>query len=121
MSINFETDLWQNCEILKYTFFAPYSFDHNHHHPLFSPDTSTLRQNPVTNCVFIFVLLVPSRFRAIFNRPLIQNIARSKIQFQIEKFKLGLSNIEIGIDHKEYSHSTKLTDSNIKSLSADFN
>ena len=40
---------------------------------------------------------------------------------QIEKFKLGLSNIEIGIDHKEYSHSTKLTDSNIKSLSADFN
>ena len=39
---------------------------------------------------------------------------------QIEKFKLGLSNIEIGIDHKEYSHSTKLTDSNMKSLSADF-
>ena len=40
---------------------------------------------------------------------------------QIEKFKSGLSNIEIGIDHIEYSHSTKLTNMNIKSLSADFN
>ena len=40
---------------------------------------------------------------------------------QIKKFKSGSSNVEIGIDHKEYSHSTKLTDINIKSLSADFN
>ena len=40
---------------------------------------------------------------------------------QIEKFKLGSLNVEIGIDHKEYSHSTKLTDTNLKSLSADFN
>ena len=39
---------------------------------------------------------------------------------QIEKFKSGSSNIEIGIDHREYSHTTKLTDNNIKSLSADF-
>ena len=39
---------------------------------------------------------------------------------QIEKFKSGLSNVEIGIDHREYSHTTKLTDINIKSLSADF-
>ena len=40
---------------------------------------------------------------------------------QIEKFKSGSSNVEIGIDHKEYSHTTKLTDLNLKSLSADFN
>jgi hypothetical protein len=39
---------------------------------------------------------------------------------QIAKFKLGNVNIEIGINHKEYSHSTILTDENIKSLLADF-
>ena len=39
---------------------------------------------------------------------------------QIAKFKLGNVNIELGIDHKEYSHTTKLTEDNIKSLSADF-
>ncbi len=40
---------------------------------------------------------------------------------QIEKFKSGLKEIEIGINHKEYSHSTKLSDPTVKSLSADFN
>jgi len=40
---------------------------------------------------------------------------------QISKFNLSGSNIELGIDHKEYSHTTKLTENNIKSLSADFN
>ena len=40
---------------------------------------------------------------------------------QIERFKSGSLNIEIGIDHKEYSHTTKLTDMSLKSLSADFN
>ena len=39
---------------------------------------------------------------------------------QINKFKIGNISIEIGIDHKEYSHTTKLTEDNIKSLSADF-
>ena len=39
---------------------------------------------------------------------------------QIKKFKLGNSNIELGIDHKEYSHTTKLTKDNIKALSNDF-
>ena len=39
---------------------------------------------------------------------------------QISRFKSGDSSIEIGIDHKEYSHATKLTNQNIKSLSADF-
>ena len=40
---------------------------------------------------------------------------------QIEKFKSGLSNVEIGIDHKEYSHTTRLSDLTVKSLTADFN
>ena len=40
---------------------------------------------------------------------------------QVEKFKSGSLNVEIGIDHKEYSHTTKLTDLNLKSLAADFN
>ena len=39
---------------------------------------------------------------------------------QIEKFKSNLSLIEIGINHNEYSHSTKLSEQTIKSLSADF-
>ena len=40
---------------------------------------------------------------------------------QIIKFKSNKSIIEIGIDHKEYSHITKLTENNVKSLSSDFN
>ena len=40
---------------------------------------------------------------------------------QISKFKTGLHDVEIGIDHKEYSHATKLSNLTIKSLSADFN
>ena len=39
---------------------------------------------------------------------------------QINKIKSGNVNIELGIDHKEYAHTTKLTEDNIKSLSADF-
>ena len=40
---------------------------------------------------------------------------------QITKFKLCSQDVEIGIDHKEYSHTTKLTNLTMKSLSADFN
>ena len=40
---------------------------------------------------------------------------------QIQKFKSGQTQIEIGINHDEYSHSTKLNDVTIKSLSGDFN
>ena len=40
---------------------------------------------------------------------------------QIEKFRSNSAEIELGIDHKEYSHSTKLSKENIASLSADFN
>ena len=39
---------------------------------------------------------------------------------QIAKFKSGSVNIELGIDHKEYTHTTKLSENNIKSLLADF-
>ena len=39
---------------------------------------------------------------------------------QIEKFKSNSSSIEIGINHDEYSHTTKLNESTIKSLSTDF-
>ncbi len=40
---------------------------------------------------------------------------------QIKNFKSKMSKVEIGIDHKDYSHSTRLNESNKKSLSADFN
>jgi hypothetical protein len=40
---------------------------------------------------------------------------------QIEKFKGNNVSIEIGIDHNDYSHTTKLSKENIDSLSADFN
>ena len=39
---------------------------------------------------------------------------------QISKMKSGNINIELGINHKEYSHTTKLTEDNMKSLSSDF-
>ena len=39
---------------------------------------------------------------------------------QIQKFKSNKSEIELGIDHKEYSHTTKLSEENISSLAADF-
>jgi hypothetical protein len=39
---------------------------------------------------------------------------------QIEKFKSDSVEVEIGIDHKEYSHTTKLSSANLSSLVADF-
>ena len=39
---------------------------------------------------------------------------------QIEIFKSNNTEIVLGIDHKEYSHSIKLSEENISSLSADF-
>ena len=39
---------------------------------------------------------------------------------QIVRFKSSKASIELGIEHKDYSHSTKLTEDNIKSLSGDF-
>ena len=40
---------------------------------------------------------------------------------QINKFKSKSSLIELGIDHSEYSHTTKLTEATVSSLSSDFN
>ena len=39
---------------------------------------------------------------------------------QIQKFKSDGAEVEIGINHKEYSHTTKLSLANLTSLSADF-
>ena len=39
---------------------------------------------------------------------------------QIKKFKSNEVDIELGMDHKEYSHTTKLSKENIASLSEDF-
>ena len=39
---------------------------------------------------------------------------------QIAKMKSGKADVQLGIEHKEYAHTTKLTEVNIKSLSADF-
>ena len=39
---------------------------------------------------------------------------------QIQKFKSNVVDVEIGMDHKEYSHTTKLSKKNLSSLSADF-
>ena len=39
---------------------------------------------------------------------------------QIEKFKSNDVDVELGMDHKEYSHTTKLSKENIASLSEDF-
>ena len=39
---------------------------------------------------------------------------------QIQKFKSSDVNIELGVDHREYSHATKLSKENIASLSGDF-
>ena len=39
---------------------------------------------------------------------------------QINKFKELNTNVELGIDHKEYSHAIKLTAENIKALTSDF-
>jgi hypothetical protein len=39
---------------------------------------------------------------------------------QITKMKSGKADVQLGIEHKEYAHTTKLTEVNIKSLSADF-
>ena len=39
---------------------------------------------------------------------------------QISKFKSDAATIELGINHKEYTHTTKLAENSVKSLCADF-
>ena len=58
-----------------------------------------------------------------------ENGKASSVQFihflftddQIEKFKSNKSDIYLGIDHKEYSHTTKLKGNTVKALLVDFN
>jgi len=40
---------------------------------------------------------------------------------QIKKFKLNSGEIQIGINHDEYTHTTRLSSATLSSLSADFN
>ena len=39
---------------------------------------------------------------------------------QISKFKSDSATIELGIDHKDYTHTTRLAENSVKSLCADF-
>jgi hypothetical protein len=50
----------------------------------------------------------------------VQFIHFKLIDEQIKKFKSNNFEVELGIDHNEYSHATKLSTENINSLSGDF-
>ncbi|MDC0403069.1 DUF3501 family protein [Candidatus Pelagibacter sp.] len=97
--------------------------------------------NPVTRAAFlgkvggieekVFMKVEGEKIQAVPEEDVDRTSAEGKassVQFihfkftdeQIAKFK-NSSEIEIGIDHTEYSHTTKLADVTIKSLSADFN
>ena len=98
-------------------------------------------ENPVTRTVFlgkvggiekkVFMKIDNEVIRAVPEDDVDRTSAEGKassVQFihfkfnddQIDKFKKGIVNIDLGIDHKEYGHTTKLTEDNIKSLLADF-
>ena len=97
--------------------------------------------NPVSRAAFlskvggieekIFMKIGDEMIKAIPEKDVDRTSAEGKassVQFihfnltdeQIQKFKLDNADVEIGINHNEYSHSTKLSSNNKKSLSADF-
>ena len=97
--------------------------------------------NPISRAAFlgkvggieetVFMKINGERIKAVPEEDVDRTSAEGKassVQFihfnfsddQIEKFQSNSSEIELGIDHKEYSHSTKLSKENIASLSADF-
>ena len=97
--------------------------------------------NPISRAAFlgkvggieetVFMKINGERIKAVPEEDVDRTSAEGKassVQFihfnfsddQIEKFKSNSSEIELGIDHEEYSHSTKLSKENISSLSADF-
>jgi hypothetical protein len=97
--------------------------------------------NPVSRSVFlgkvggieekVFIKINGESIKAIPEEDVDRTSAEGKassVQFihfkfneeQIQKFKSDGVVVEIGIDHKEYSHTTKLSASNLRSLSADF-
>ena len=98
--------------------------------------------NPVSRSIFlskvggieekVFIRIDGMKIKAIPEKDVDRTSTEGKassVQFihfkftdeQIQKFKSNNSDIEIGIDHKEYSHFTKLSAVNISSLSVDFN
>ena len=98
--------------------------------------------NPVSRAAFlgkvggieekIFIKIGDEMIKAIPEEDVDRTSAEGKassVQFihfkfndeQIRKFKSKSLSIEVGIDHDEYSHSTKLNEATVKSLSADFN
>ena len=60
-------------------------------------------------------------FHIINNQEQIEKLNFKFSDDQVSKFKDQNTSIEVGIDHKEYSHTTKFSEDNIKALSADFN
>ena len=97
--------------------------------------------NPISRAVFlgkvggieetVFMKINGEKIKAIPEEDVDRTSAEGKassVQFihfnfsddQIAKFKSEEIEVEIGIDHKEYSHTTKLSAENKKSLSADF-
>ena len=97
--------------------------------------------NPVSRAAFlskvggieekVFINIEGEKIKAIPEEDVDRTSAEGKassVQFihfklnheQIQKFRSDGIDVEIGIDHKEYSHTTKLSAANISSLSADF-
>jgi hypothetical protein len=97
--------------------------------------------NPVTRAAFlskvggieekVFIKINGETIKAIPEEDVDRTSAEGKassVQFihfkfndeQIQKFKSNGAEVEIGIDHKEYSHTTKLNAANLSNLSADF-
>jgi hypothetical protein len=97
--------------------------------------------NPVSRSAFlskvggieekIFIKIDGESIKAIPEKDVDRTSAEGKassVQFihfkfsdeQIQKFKSNSVEVEIGIDHKEYSHATKLSSANLSSLSTDF-
>ena len=97
--------------------------------------------NPVTRAAFlgkvggieekVFMKVEGEKIQAVPEEDVDRTSAEGKassVQFihfklndeQIEKFKSDGVEVEIGIDHKEYSHTTKLSSANLSSLAADF-
>ena len=98
--------------------------------------------NPISRAAFlgkvggieetVFMKINGERIKAVPEEDVDRTSAEGKassVQFihfnfsddQIEKFQSNSSEIELGIDHKEYSHTTKLSEENISSLVSDFN
>ena len=79
----------------------------------------------------VFIIIEGEKIKAIPEEDVDRTSAEGKassVQFihfklndeQIQKFRSDGVDVEIGIDHKEYSHTTKLSTANLSSLSADF-